>query len=108
VSGLRVLPGFEIASVSLLFDPLRVTNLDNGDVSFTSDSITLRIGELGIAETSANVGLVTANVTFRATQDPPDPPTDVPEPGTFALLGSGVAAAWYRRRRAAGRIVSAS
>lgn len=35
-------------------------------------------------------------------EEPPEPPTDIPEPGTIALLGGGIAAlgAYMRRRRA--------
>lgn len=92
----------EIVGASLSFDPNVVTNLFASDLTFTAHSIELHIGELGILETASNLGEVTVNLTVREFQDPG--PTPVPEPGTLALLGSGVAAAWYRRRRAAGRI----
>jgi hypothetical protein len=104
--------------LSGLFDPLlaeitgvsiglsNVTNVALGtQVLFDAHSVTLYIDDLGILESASNLGLVTLNLTARDLGTGPGP-APVPEPATLTLLGSGIAAAWFRRRRASRRNVS--
>jgi hypothetical protein len=73
-----------------------VVNVGLGsEVFFDPHSVALFVDDLGVLVTPDNLGLVTLNLTVRDLSQT----TPVPEPGTLVLLGSGVAAAWIRRRR---------
>jgi len=87
----------EIAAVSLALSNVTGVTLGS-EVLFDAHSVTLYIDDLGILVSSSNLGLVTLNITTRDVNG--SGPTPVPEPTTLTLLGSGVVAAWVRRRRA--------
>jgi len=69
-------------------------------VLFDAHSVTLKLGDLGILTSGTNLGRVRLDFTVRELEEPPPP---VPEPATLALVGSGLAAVWFRRRGASGR-----
>jgi hypothetical protein len=68
------------------------------DLSFTGNSVSVRIGGLGIAteelNNPGNLGLLTLTVQTQALDA-----TAVPEPASLSLLGLGLAAAWRKRSR---------
>lgn len=51
-----------------------------------------------------NFGTITFNVEGGTVLPPVDPGTDVPEPASALLIGAGLAAMGYRRRRAAKKV----
>jgi hypothetical protein len=75
-----------------------VSDLGTLNLGFTNDSITLDFGGLGVLGSNTNLGslLLTIQVQDDGTQPPPPA---VPEPASLTLLGSGLAAAYWRRRR---------
>ena len=86
----------EITGVSLLFEDVVGVTL-GAEALFSAHSVTLYIDTLGILfDGFDNLGTVTMNLTIRDITDPG--PIPAPEPGTLRLRGSGVAAAWTRRR----------
>ena len=75
------------------------------DYLFTTNSLLLNIGSLGILEQAGQtpLGLMTFQLNFLA-DDPVDPPDPVPDTvSTLALFGMGMAALEARRRFARGR-----
>jgi hypothetical protein len=90
----------EITGVSIvLTDAVNVTLGDQ--VAFDAHSVTLFVDDLGILTSGTNLGLVRLNLTV-SDLGPGPGPAPIPEPGTLVLLGSGAAAAWFRRRRSTG------
>ena len=63
------------------------------EVLFDSHSVTLLIDTLGILQSASNLGTIRLELQVREIQSPV-----VPEPGTLALLGAGVATLVQRRR----------
>jgi len=102
--GLNNLARYELTDIFDPGDNLAITNVTLGATTnvlaptvvfnFTANTITLSLVGLGILETIPNLGQLTLNVEISPLAPPP-----IPEPGTLALLGSGIAGAWIRRRR---------
>jgi hypothetical protein len=87
--------------------PYRITGVNVGlanvilvalgsEVTFTDDSVSLRIGTLGVGQVAGGPDLGTITLDL---QVEPVGGTPVPEPSVFAMLGLGLAAAsWHRWR----------
>lgn len=76
--------GFDLVSVS------NVTGIEQADLSFTDDSVTM---SLGSGSRWASSGFITAQMRFADA-------APVPEPGVLGLAGIGLLAAAVARRRA--------